>query len=184
MMSPTIRFIATVIATSTALALASCATLKVSSHVERGAEFTHYRTWDWVSDAAEPTGDPRLDSNPFFQDDVRRAVEHELTRKGYVRSTLAGPADLLVHYHANFNKTFEMSGGARAGSCHGDDCQPEAYAYEQGTLVIDVVDARTEKVVWRGWSRDNMDGVIDSQGLMGRQIDRAVAAMFGAFPAI
>jgi hypothetical protein len=48
--------------------------------------------------------------------------------------------------------------------------------------VIDVVDARTEKVVWRGWSRDNMEGAIDRQDRMDQQVNAAIEAIFGAFP--
>jgi uncharacterized protein DUF4136 len=159
-----------------------CATMNVGSSVVRGADLKHYRTWEWAAEAAEPTGDARLDNSPFFQNHVRGAVEHQLTGKGYVRSTLAGSPDLLVHYHANFSKTFEVThGGAATGSCY-RDCEPEAYAYEQGTLVIDVIDARTEAAVWRGWSRDNMEGAIDNQGRMEQEIDAAVAGMFKQFP--
>jgi hypothetical protein len=179
---PTFRSTRITVVTLLALAFTGCATMKVSSHVERGAEFAHYRTWAWAPADAQPTGDPRLDNNPFFQDRLRGAVEHEMTRKGYVRSTLAGPADLLLHYHVNFSKTYEVTGAsARSGSCYGN-CEPEAYAYEQGTLVVDVVDSRTEKVVWRGWVLDNMEGVINRQDVMEREVDAAVAKMFELFP--
>ena len=75
--------------TVAALVAIGRATLKVNSHVERGAEFTHDRTWEWASVAAVATGDPRLDNNPFFENRMREAVEHQVTRKGYVRSPLA-----------------------------------------------------------------------------------------------
>ncbi len=42
-----------------ALALAGCATMNVSSHVERGVNFAQYRTFDWGPADALPTGDPR-----------------------------------------------------------------------------------------------------------------------------
>jgi len=75
-----------------------------------------------------------------------------------------------------------MSGGATsAGACSGN-CEPDAYAYEQGTLMVDLMDARTNKVVWSGWSRDNVEGIINNQHRMERAIDRAVAAMFERFP--
>jgi hypothetical protein len=56
------------------------------------------------------------------------------------------------------------------------------YAYEQGTLVIDVVDAWTDKMVWRGWVRDNMEGVIDRQDAMESEVDAAIGKMFELFP--
>ena len=161
---------------------AGCATMKAGSYIERGVEFTHYHTWDWAPAEARPTGDPRLDNNPMFELHLRSAIEHQLAGKGYVRTPLAGPLDLRAQYQVNFSKRVEINGGAAsAGSCS-RDCEPEAYAYEQGTLVVDLVDARTNKVVWSGWSRDNMEGIIDNQERMERKIDRVVAAMFERIP--
>ena len=165
-----------------AVLLAGCATMKAGSHIERGAQFTHYHTWEWAAAEERPTGDPRLDNNPMFELHVRSAVEHQLAGKGYVRTPLAGPPDLRARYHANFSKAVEIGGRATgAGSCS-HDCEPEAYAYEQGTLVVDLVDTRTNKVVWSGWSRDNMEGMIDNQERMEWEIDRVVAAMFERIP--
>jgi hypothetical protein len=163
------------------LTSAGCATMKGNSYVERGAEFTHYRLWEWAPAEQVPTGDPRLDSNPFFQDRLRGAVEHAMTSKGYVRSALAGQPDLLLRYHVNFSKTYEVTGGSRIGSCY-RDCEPDAYAYELGTVVVEAVDSRTAKAVWRGWVRDNMEGVIDRQDAMEAEVDAAVATMFERFP--
>ena len=162
--------------------LAGCATMKAGSHIERGAAFTHYHTWEWAAAEERPTGDPRLDNNPMFELHVRSAVEHQLAGKGYVRTPLAGPPDLRAQYHANFSKAVEIGGGAAgAGSCS-RDCEPKAYVYEQGTLVVDLVDTRTNKVIWSGWSRDNMEGMVDNQERMVWEIDRVVAAMFERIP--
>jgi len=118
----------------------------------------------------------------MFELHVRSAVEHQLAGKGYVRTPLAGPPDLRAQYHANFSKAVEIGGGAAgAGSCS-RDCEPKAYVYEQGTLVVDLVDTRTNKVVWSGWSRDNMEGMVDNQERMEWEIDRVVAAMFERIP--
>ena len=51
-----------------AVIAAGCATMNVSSYVERGTDFTQFRTFDWGPAAALPTGDPRLDADPFFLD--------------------------------------------------------------------------------------------------------------------
>ena len=73
--------------TASALGLVGCATMSVSSHVERGLDLAQYRTYDWGPADALPTGDPRLDKNPFFQDHVQGAVEKQLAAKGFERST-------------------------------------------------------------------------------------------------
>ena len=50
--------------------LSGCATMRVSSHVERGLDFSQDRTFDWGPPDALPLGDPRLDKDPFFRDQV------------------------------------------------------------------------------------------------------------------
>ena len=49
-------------------------------------------------------------------------------------------------------------------------------------LVIDMVDAKTNKVVWRGWAQDSMTGVIDNQTRLEKQIDEAVTKMMKELP--
>jgi len=41
-----------------ALVPVGCATMNVSSHVERGVDFAQYKTYDWGPADALPTGDP------------------------------------------------------------------------------------------------------------------------------
>ena len=67
------------------------------------------------------------------------------------------------------------------GYCY-EDCLPQAINYEQGTLVVDIVDARSNRVVWRGWAQDSVEGVIDNQDRMERQFDEAVTRMLKQFP--
>ena len=159
-----------------------CATLNVSSHVERGVDFTTFATYDWGPADAIPTGDPRLDNNPFFRDYLMGAVEKQLASHGYRRAADAQP-NLLIHYHANINQRFEVHGMEPANypNCY-PNCEPAVVEYEQGTIVVDVVNAATGKLVWRGWAQDNISGLIDNQAALERHIVRSVDRMFEQFP--
>jgi hypothetical protein len=164
-----------------ALAFSGCATLMVSSHVERGVNFTGYVTYDWGPPDNLPVGDPRLDNNPFFNDYLQGAIEKKLAARGYERVE-KGTADLLVHYHASVNQRLDVyTVDQRYGYCYGS-CEPQITDYEQGTLVVDIVDARTNKVVWRGWSQDTMNGVIDNQERLEKQVDEGVTKMMTLLP--
>src|SRR6185369_8592076 len=77
------------------LALPGCATMNVSSHIERGVDFAQFRTWDFGPADALPTGDPRLDNNPFFKDYLEGAVGKALEVRHYAR-VMSGAPDLLV----------------------------------------------------------------------------------------
>lgn len=160
---------------------AGCATLTVSSHIERNVNFTDFVTYDWGPPDNLPVGDPRLDNNPFFVDYLQGAVEKELAKRGYERA-LTGEPDLLVHYHASVSEKVDVyDADVKNGYCYAN-CQPRVVEYEQGTLVVDIVDVKTNKIVWRGWSQDVMDGVIDHQQRLEQQIDAGVTRMMMLLP--
>ena len=54
-------------------------------------------------------------------------------------------------------------------------------AYEQGTLVIDLVDRRTKKLVWRGTAQAALSET-PSKAEREATIDEAVKKMFEKFP--
>jgi hypothetical protein len=166
--------------TASALAFAACGPMNVSSHVERTIDFAQYHTYDWGPADALPTGDPRLDNNRFFHDYFQGAVEKQLSARGLEKSSTP---DLLIHYHANVTKRFYVSGiDGGYGSCANGDCQPRYSGYEAGTLILDIVDAHTDKLVWRGWAQRGMDGVIDDQIGMRTYVTDGVARMMARFP--
>ena len=158
-----------------------CATLTVSSHIERNVNFVDYVTYDWGPPDNLPVGDPRLDNNPFFRDRLMGVVERQLAAKGYERA-LTGEPDLLVHYHASVNQKLDVyEADSRYGYCYGN-CESQIVEYEQGTLVVDIVDAKTSKVVWRGWAQEAMNGIIDNQDRLDKQVDESVTKMMVFLP--
>jgi hypothetical protein len=166
-----------------AFLLTGCAPIHVSSFVERGVDFAQFHTYDWGPATALSTGDPRLDSNPFFHDYFRGAVEKRLVVRGLHKSASATP-DVLIHYHASMSQSFAVSGVDREyGTCgDGDDCEPRVTEYEAGTLVLDLMDTRTNRVVWRSSVQQSVDGLIDNQEWMEEYVDKAVARMMERFP--
>jgi hypothetical protein len=164
------------------MAVTGCATMNVSSHVERGLDISKYHTYDWGPADALPTGDPRLDKDPFFKDHVQGAVEKSMAARGFEWATTGSP-DLRIHFHANISERMEIDRLDRdRGYCSGDGCTPAVMTYEAGTLVIDVIDTRTNKLVWRGWAQHAVKGMLQNQDTMARQIDEAVTRMFVRFP--
>ena len=172
-----IRFAALAVA---ALSLVGCASMNVSSYVERGSDFAQYRTYGWAPTDAFETGDPRLDANAFFHDRIQSDIEKELATRGFEKST-SGRPDLIVHYHASIHQKIDASGlDQEYGYCAKNECSP--YVYEAGTLLVDFVDGRTNKLVWRGWAEDTVDGIIDHQQLLERKLDKAVSRILQRLP--
>ena len=160
-----------------ALTLAGCATMNVSSHVQEGLDFTKYRTFDWGPADALPTGDARLDRDPFFQDHVQGAVEKGLAAKGFTRAE-GGTPDLIVHYHANITQRVDVNRlDQEYGYCYDADCSVRVFDVDAGTLVLDIMDARTNRLVWRGWAQHSVQDMLHDQDRMAARIDEAVDRM-------
>ena len=65
-----------------------------------------------------------------------------------------------------------------AGYCGTADCRPLITRYEVGTLVVDIVDARTKRLIWRGWAQDSLDGLLGDRDRVRHTIDEGVTRMF------
>jgi len=150
--------------------------------VQRSADFVQYRTFEWGPADALPTGDPRLDRDPFFQDHVQGAVEKGLAGKGFARVS-SGTPDLLIHYHANISQRLDINRLDRErGYCYDDDCRVRTVEAEAGTLVLDVVDARTNRLVWRGWAQHSVEDMLHDRDRMEEKINEAVTRMLEQLP--
>ena len=180
---PLIRRVLQTVTVTVSVLAASCATtMTVSSHVDRGLDLSPYRTFEWGPADALPTGDARLDKNPFFKDHVQGAVEKGLSARGLELTSAESP-DLLIHYHANITTRIDVNRLDRArGYCSGGDCPPEIVEYESGTLVLDIVDARNNRLIWRGWAQNRVEDMLDDPDRMAKTIERAVTQMLLRLP--
>lgn len=177
------RLLHSLTVTLSVLAATGCApAMTVSSHVERGLDLSRYRTFAWGPADALPTGDARLDEDPFFTDHVQGAVEKGLSARGFELTTAASP-DLLIHYHANITTRIDVNRVDRSrGYCSGGDCPPEIVEYEAGTLVLDIMDARSNRLLWRGWAQNSVEDMLNEPDRMAQTIERAVTQMLLRLP--
>lgn len=165
-----------------ALLLAACASMKVNSYVERGANFRQFHTYDWGPADAGPSGDPRLDNNTVFSDRVRSQIEEQLTGRGFEKAP-AGSSDLLLHYHLSMTQQVDVK-ALDPDYKRPDVNETRAYVFDAGTLVIDLVDRRTNALVWRGWAEGSFDGLIDNQDWLETHIASAVRRILERLPAL
>lgn len=165
----------------TVASVAACAPVTVQSYTAGSTDVRQYHTYSWGASDATSTGDPRLDGNQFFAERVRSRVDAELARRGYEK-TESGPPSLVVHYHASVTQKIDLSTVDPPSSGAPPHAVADSYVYDAGTLVIDLVDARSDTLVWRGWAEGSLEGVIDNQAAMEAHIDRAVAQVLQRLP--
>jgi hypothetical protein len=155
---------------------AGCAPIHLNSYAAPGIAF-HFRTYAWAAEDSVPTGDPRLDNNRFFSERVRDSVDRELAERGFEK-TGAGTPDLLLHYHASITQEIEIAAKTDRFE-HCLNCGTSVY--DAGTLIIDLVDTHTSRLVWRGWA-EKIHPVIDNQDWMEETIDSTVAQIMKRLP--
>ena len=95
----------------------------------------------------------RLDNNPFFQTRVQTATDRQLAVLGFEK--VASAPDLLLHYHASVGQELEHRRG-RSSHTHPAMTAPAPTAwpttYDAGTILLDIVDTRSNTLIWRGWA--------------------------------
>ena len=118
------------------IALPACSNLEVKTRQDWDTDFTQYRTDAWSRGAAAL--DPSIESR------IQAAVDFELAFKALKKVELErGSADLHVSTYAS----------------------AEEERVATGTLVIDLVDARSGKLVWRGRATRVVDRQISEEAL-------------------
>jgi hypothetical protein len=177
-----LRRVAGVLALCPFVLLAACASVSAGADFEPGVRLTTYPTFEWGGGDTLPVGDPRYDNNPFFDSRVRAAVERELTARGVQRSGTS--PTLLVHYHASVRQRVDVikadEGRGYTSPSYGEAARVSEF--EEGTLIVDVADARTKKILWRGWSQTNVSGLLENQREMEKRINESVRLMMLRFP--
>ena len=162
--------------------IAACSSPRVGYDFDRGADFSRYRTYAWVSAAQDVTGDKRLDSS-LVNARIRAAVDAQLHAKGYLASP-NGPPDFLIAYHAGMK---DLMKGASTQNYIGDrahgtfttisDVQP----YHEGTLTIDIVDAASRQLIWQASATADVEQSLSPEERDSR-IKNVVRAMLAHFP--
>lgn len=148
----------------TFVAALGCSTVRVMSDYDPETDFSAYRTYAWLPTTPEATGHPRLDS-PMVQERVRRGIDRALTQKGY--GVGGEKADFFVTYHLAVDRKLDVRTMDRSvyGRYGYRISIPETTVqeYDEGSLIVDVVDSARKQVVWRGVGSGRLRGTSGTQ---------------------
>ena len=149
-------------------AVVGCASIGIHSEVAPETNLAAYHTYAWLSDGDKKGPESIIDQQ------VRGALRNELARKGLVEATGHSP-DFLVGYHVL--REHKVAVTDWGNGIYG--WAPEVKAYADGTLIVDFVDPRTNRVFWRGSASDAIEdpGLVDA-----KRLQKAAAGMVERFP--
>jgi len=149
---------------------------QVKTDYDRNANFGQYKTYSWEKVQTK---------DPFMVERIKEAVNSTLAAKGWTLVPSGGDVEVFAIETTQNQQTLDtfyngFGGGRRWGFGGGfGDATTTVETYQVGTLVIDLFDAKTEKLIWRGSSSDTLSDNADKNT---KNLDKGVNKMFQHFP--
>jgi hypothetical protein len=126
--------------------------VRLGQDYEPQTDFSRYKSFDWIAVSQEKAGESSWGS-PFVVKRVHAAVERFLIQNGHLKSS-DGKHDFLVNVHLTVIKMVEVDYSWEGGPGYryfGDSVfETVITEYDEGTLIIDFLDAGTQRLFWRG----------------------------------
>lgn len=167
-----------VLAASVALLVTSCSPFQVKTDYSPTAHFTDYKTYQFRVDD--------LKINDLDKDRVLNEVAKNLQSKGLSASQ---SPDLIINLKASHKEITDINNDYPGGMWGWGGPYGWGWGmnrtwtnhYTRGSLVIDIVDTKTNKLVWQGVG----NGInVDSPKSKQKQIPAIVEEMMANFPPI
>jgi hypothetical protein len=161
---------------ATLIAGASSAFASTHSDFTKSFPLQTLQTFEF-KDQRRISRDP-LANNEIWANDVRDAIRKDLTDHGFVEAT-SGRPDFYVAYYVGLKDRYDVSSmgyglpvfhrrfGGWWGWPRGYDVW--AVPYTESTLIVDLIDAKTNQLVWRGYDTDTLN-----TGKPEKTLDKAV----------
>ena len=159
-----------VLAVAVMVATAALYAQKVNVDSDPAAPFATYKSYAWTQGTPAP--------NPLNDQRLRAGVEARLSARGLAMNSAA--PDLIVATHVTTSERRELiASGFGWGPWYGGGGTATVETYTEGTLVVDLYDAHTKKMVWRGVATATAS---DKPTKNAEKIDKALNKMFEKLP--
>jgi len=145
----------------------------VKTDYDRNANFAQYKTYSWERVQTR---------DPLMVDRIKSAVNGSLAAKGLTEVPTGGDLSIVAievtHNQQTLDTFYNNFGGGRRFGGFGE-ATTTTETYRVGTLVVDLSDPATKKLVWRGSASDTLS---DKSEKNIDNLDKGVVKMFKKFP--
>lgn len=162
-----------------ALLLASASfAQQVKTDYDRSADLSQYKTYSWEKVQTQ---------DQLWVPRIKDAVNAALTAKGWTEAPSGGQVAIvamcMTQNHQTLNTFYDGFGGGwgwrRFGGGGFGDATTTTENYKVGTLVVDLFDANTKTLIWRGSASDTLS---DKSEKNIKNLNKGVQKMFDHFP--
>ena len=163
-----------------AILSATASFAEVKTDYDRNADFSRYKTYSWKNVHTQ---------DPLWVDRIKAAVNSALAAKGWTEVDSGGAVSIMAMemtkdhrtlntYYDNFNGGWGWRWGGGFGDDFGTSTTTEQ-TYKVGTLVVDLFDTNTKKLIWHGSASDTLSDKSDKNI---KKLNSDVQRMFDHFP--
>ena len=144
-------------------------------HIDHDASvnFSSYRTYYWAKTDPVP-------GNEILNEQIMWDVDAGMARRGWTKAP-ADQADLAVVVNVTTQPQQKLetfyTGWGGWGWGGGGPVETTVHTYLKGTMVVDLFDAKTKKLAWRGVATET---VSDNPAKNNERISKSIEKMFGA----
>ena len=149
---------------------------QVKTDYDRNANFSQYKTYSFEKVKTK---------DPLNVDRIKNAVSAALQTKGWTQVDSGGDVSIvameMMRDQQTLNTFYDGFGGGWGWWGFGDlgEATTTTDTYTVGSLVVDLFDTRTKKLLWRGSSSDTLS---NNSNKNIKNLDKAVQKMFRHFP--
>ncbi|HTB12370.1 MAG TPA: DUF4136 domain-containing protein [Bryobacteraceae bacterium] len=145
----------------------------VKTDYDHQADFSHYKTYSWISSKG---------SNDLWSERIMQDVDQQLAAKGWTKAESGGDASVSAFGRVRNEQTLNtfydgLGGGWRWGGFGESTTTVENTPV--GSLVVDVFDSSSKKLIWRGTATDTLSENPDKNE---KKLEHSVEDIFKHFP--
>jgi hypothetical protein len=145
---------------------------EIATDYDHHIEFSRYKTYSWAK-VETP--------NALWDERVKAAIDSQLAAKGWTQVPAGGDVSIvavgMTHAKPTLRTFYDGFDGWRWGGF--GEATTVVDNYKVGTLVVDMFDSSTKKLIWRGSASDTLS---DKPEKNAKDLEKTVQKMFEHFP--
>ena len=165
---------------SLAVILSNCSMTKLQYDSDPGVNFLAIKSYDWLEKGEEYPENAKdaLTQGSLWDKRIKKAVNIELLSLG-LQMKSEEPDVLVTYYTSVEDKEYSLPGSFRGarGRYWGWGSDFETSKYKEGTVIIDVLDAKSKDILWRGIAVTRVNNDFKPRDVE-KDLSRAVRKMF------
>jgi len=176
------------------LALTACSTVKVSTDYDQDANFSALKSFNWLPESAKVEKESAYLNNRIMDVRITKAIDKQLVAQDFKFATTA---DFYVNYNITSEKKTDIRsydnysgygpswgwgvGYGHRGMSLSAHTETRVDEYQQGSLIIDVIDPTSLELIWRGIGSKRLPESTDAAE-MDKLVADVVKSILSKFP--